>query len=189
MRRRSTDMLEVFRGPGRPAGSNRRGKTARPKARRRGARSFFSSAEGLLLAPRQVLLVSCVMVLLLVLAFTVGLGVGRRGGGEGEGAALSRTRDATAGLWYVQGRIPRRDLLSSKPVDPEQVRDELVRRHGFRPSDVRIDEGARGYYFVYYGPFQTQEQARRVLREHNLSVLEVHGTYPFSLEEVVKVER
>lgn len=180
-------MLEVFRGSGRPAGGGAPKKPARRKpSKRAGVRGLFGGAHGLFLAPRQLLLVSCVLVLLLVLAFTVGLGMGRRGGHAGEGAALSRTTEAPGALWYIKGRIPRRDLLSSETVDPEQVRAELVRRHGFRPSDLRIDEGERGYFFVFYGPFSSQEQARRLLREHHLSVLEVRGTYPFTLEEVVQ---
>ena len=64
-----------------------------------------------------------------------------------------------------------------------------MRQHGFRPSDLRVTEGERGYFFVHYGPFGSKEQARQVLRDHNLGYLSVQGTYPFSLEEIVRVER
>ena len=47
----------------------------------------------------------------------------------------------------------------------------------------------RSYFFVHYGPFASKEQARKILRENNLGYLSVQGTYPFSLEEVVRVER
>ena len=147
--------------------------------------------DGLVLGPRQILLASCVMVLMLVLAFTVGLGVGRRGGPSTRGDALSRTGGGgnPAAAWYIQGRVPRRDVLRGAEVDPDLLKEDLIRQHGFRPADLRVTEGERGYFFVHYGPFASKEQARKVLRDHNLGYLSVQGTYPFSLEEIVRVDR
>ena len=188
MARRSTDLLEVFRGP-------REGETppARKGDRKRkrtkasaGRRPLF---EGLVLGPRQVLLASCVMVLLLVLAFTVGLGVGRRGGPSAGGEALSRPSGGAAAVWYIQGRVPRRDVLRGEEVDPDLLEEDLIRQHGFRATDLRVTEGERGYFLVHYGPFTSKEKARKILRDHNLGYLSVQGTYPFSLEEIVRVDR
>lgn len=191
MARRSTDLLEVFRGP-REGGGTRSGKTRSSGSRRkgRGGGRRASTFEGLVLGPRQVLLASCVLVLLLVLAFTVGLGVGRRGGPRAGGEALSRdaARDAAA-VWYIRGRVPRRDVLRGAEVDPDRLEDELVREHGFRPTDLRVTEGEGAYFFVHYGPFTSKEQARQVLRDSKLAYLNVRGSYPFVLEEVVRVER
>ena len=190
MARRSTDLLEVFRGP-REGSGQAKGRSSSGSRRKGSARRKVSAGfEGVSLGPRQVLLASCVMVLLLVLAFTVGLGVGRRGGPATAGPDLSRTQAGrAAAVWYVQGRVPRRDVMRGEEVDPDRLKDDLVREHGFRASDLRVSEGERGYFFVHYGPFASEEEARNVLREHNLGYLNVRGTYPFSLEEVVRVDR
>ena len=194
MARRSTDLLEVFRSPREGAATDpgkSRSRKSRKKTRSKGNGGMLSGFEGLVLGPRQILLASCVMVLMLVLAFTVGLGVGRRGGPNSPGEALSRTGGGpdAAAVWYIQGRVPRRHVLRGTEVDPDLLKDDLVRQHGFRPTDLRVTEGERGFFFVHYGPFASQEQARKVLRDHNLAYLSVQGTWPFNLEEIVRVER
>jgi len=192
MARRSTDLLEVFRGPretGASASSSASGRKPKKRSKKSGAKR--SGLDGLVLGPRQVLLASCVMVLMLVLAFTVGLGVGRRGAPGNGQDALSRPADTghTAAVWYIQGRVPRRSVMYGEEVDPDLLKEDLVAQHGFRASDLRVTEGERGYFFVHYGPFTSKDQARKVLRENNLGYLKVQGTYPFSLEEIVRVER
>lgn len=196
MARRSTDLLDMFRGPraGEHAAKGRSGKPRkkpRKRTKTRGRGGWLSAFEGLVLGPRQVLLASCVMVLLLVLAFTVGLGVGRRGGPLADSTSLSLESGTgrPAAAFYIQGRVPRRDLLRDQDVDPDLLKEDLVRLHGFRPADLQVTEGERGFFFVHYGPFTSEEAARRVLREHNLGYLNVQGTWPFSLEEIVRVDR
>ena len=80
-------------------------------------------------------------------------------------------------------------MLRGEEVDPDLLEEDLIRQHGFRAADLRVTEGERGYFFVHYGPFTSKEQARKVLRDHNLGYLSVQGTYPFSLEEIVRVDR
>ena len=190
MAKRTTDLLEVFqakqgggaaRGGGKPRG--RGGGTSR-KSRAAKKRASF---DGVYLNSRQVLLVSCVLVLLLVLSFTVGLGVGRQGDPSPGGPALSRPSAAVGG-WYIRGKMPRHHTLSGRPIDPDKVHQELVSRHGFRGSDIRVDESG-DHYAVWFGPFSTESKARELLERRSLEALPVLGDWPFNRAKVVRQAR
>lgn len=205
MPKRTTELLDVFRSPGQGSGgagkksakarsskapSSKggavRSKASSSKAGRRKNRGF----EGVWLNPRQVLLAGCVAVLLVVLAFTVGIGVGRRGAAPaGDDLTLQRTTRATSSAtWYIRGQIGRRDVLRREAVEPDEVLADLVHLHGFRPSDLQVDEqgSPKDHWWIYYGPFQSEEQARRVSQRHNLAYKRVQGSYPFAYAKVVQ---
>lgn len=196
MPKRTTDLLDVFRTSSGDAGASskkpRATKPSRTKRKSAPARSKSSARpfEGVFLNPRQVLLAACVAVLLVVLAFTVGIGVGRKGSPDDDGLALARQTSgpATAATWWIRGKMPRRGVLRREAVEPEEILSDLVDLHGFRPSDIQVEteKSPRDHWWIYYGPFQSEEQARQVSQTHNLAYKRVGDSYPFAYAKITQ---
>ncbi len=171
--KKTTDLLDVFRH--RPVEG---GSSGRP-SKRRASRSKDRAFEGVFLAPRQLLFVSAIGVLLLALSFTVGLGFGRHGA---ERPTLEKT---TSGSWWILGRMGGTDP-AGRPLDPDQVKAELVRVHGLPAQNLRVETTSEGGLVVYLGPWTEKAPAEEYLRIHHLdaSVL-LRGSAPFSHAKVV----
>lgn len=191
MAKRSTDLLEVFH---RPRGDDE--DSLGRKRRARGSRSMKGTSrkrrkledfQGVFLAPRQVLLTSCVLVLLLVLSFLVGLGMGQRGAPEGRETALARgTGQTTVRGFYIRGRIMRQDVMGRKRTDPGQFVADLVDLSDLERRHLHIEDGSASHWWLYYGPFQSEAHARRDLERRNLAFLGVRVEYPFSQATIVR---
>jgi hypothetical protein len=171
MRRKTTDLLDVFRvRPAPSGGSEGEGKVIKSSASKP-ARAPF---EGVALSPRQMLLGGCVMVLLLVLSFTVGIGVGKSGGSSG--ATPSLQRDASIGV-VIRGRVPRMDPLRQRENTPKAMKKVLV-DFGIPESLVEAKVEGESILLVV-GPFRDRDEAWRFYAAKGLKVLRPGGGAPF----------
>ena len=185
MAKKATDMLDVFRlGSAESAPSRKRRSSA--KQSRPAARRASSSADGIQLGGRQLLLASCVGVLLIVLAFTVGLGVGRRGLTTG-GPQLNRPT-AIADHYWIRGQLPGHDRLIDAPVNPSDVVRELQQVHKIPHGLVAIRRLPKdGALEIDVGPFPSKTDAEAFRSARSMKMIRLPTGSPFRFAEVVAV--
>jgi len=172
MAKRTHDLLDVFR----PGPSGRSGKPAAKGV----------TADGIFLAPRQVLLLASTLVLLVVLAFTAGLGYGR----SPRRAMLDHTVRTTepATIW-IKGTLSSQGSTASAPLTAEAVIRTLRREFGISGGNVRVIPEGQGRYGVYLGHFPSEAKAKAYLQRKQLDLLRLPWGSPFYRYQLVEGPR
>lgn len=170
MPKRTTDLLDVFRTRGGGGGG--------PERPRKGARKAKSDErgpfQGVFLAPRQLLLAGCVVLLLLVLAFVLGIGLGRGRAGLSARATLARNTGRNLRGWYLVDTVHRYRKVGGRDPSLDAYLDAVGLPRALVHLVTRPDE-----VDIYVGPYATKAQAEADRERRQLGLVGFGDEYPF----------